>query len=83
MTGAVEVRGSTTGPIIVSVPRVKKTFVPDIRQVTDTHRTWPEFKVEIGSGPVIEEVPWIFPRGGVLPRLITHINPASKIQVIV
>ncbi|BBN67495.1 pyrimidine 2 [Prunus dulcis] len=24
--------------------RVKRSFVPDIRQVSDTHRTWPEFQ---------------------------------------
>ncbi|BBH04066.1 F-box family protein with DUF295 [Prunus dulcis] len=24
--------------------RVKRSFVPDIRQVSDTHRAWPEFQ---------------------------------------
>ncbi|BBH05579.1 hypothetical protein Prudu_017018 [Prunus dulcis] len=32
--------------------RVKRSFVPDIRQVSDTHRAWPNFKEEIGSGPI-------------------------------
>ncbi|BBG99738.1 hypothetical protein Prudu_009526 [Prunus dulcis] len=33
------------------VRRVKRSFVPDLRQVSDTHRTWLEFQSEIGLGP--------------------------------
>ncbi|BBG96679.1 ZWICHEL kinesin-like calmodulin-binding protein, partial [Prunus dulcis] len=49
---AVEVRGIHHRANYSFRAKGKKDIVPDIRQVSDTHRTWLEFQRGIGSGPV-------------------------------